>query len=75
MLRTADRKIVTGREGQTLQLFDLRNDPLEQTNLCGHPDHAQTELEMRSRLLSRLGRDTFRDTDMDPEYCQHTFPH
>ena len=33
--RAEDWRIVIGRDGQTLQLFDMKNDPLEQTNLGG----------------------------------------
>jgi choline-sulfatase len=75
MLRTGNRKLVVGRDGRTLQLFDLESDPLEQMNLCGHPEYREEEQILRSELLSRLVADTFRDSDIDPEYCEHTFPH
>jgi len=71
MLRTHDFKLVIGRGGETLQLFDLHNDPLEQTNLCSHPDCAQRELELRSCLLTRVVRDTLRLGNVDPEHCEH----
>jgi len=71
MLRTKDRKLVVGRDGGTLQLFDLQTDPLEQRNLCGHPDHRTAELEMRSRLLSRIAANTFRPGREDPEHSGH----
>ena len=74
MLRTDDWKLVVGRDGQTLQLFDLQNDPLEQVNLCEHPDYRRQELEMRSRLLARIARDTFRDGCLDPEHSGHSDP-
>ena len=74
MLRTTEWKIVVGHDGQTLQLFDLAADPLEQRNLCGHPDYSHSELDMRSRLLARLARDTYRPGRFDPEFCQHAFP-
>ena len=74
MLRTPDWKIVVGRNGLTLQLFDLCGDPLEQCNLCGHPDHGDRELQLRSELLARIAGSTFRDSEIDPEYCDHAFP-
>ena len=72
MLRTREWKIVVGRGGQTLQLFNLVNDPNEQVNLCEHPDYGYQELEMRSRLLTRITRDTFRDGEIDPELSSHS---
>ena len=69
MLRTAGWKLVVGRDGQTLQLFDLERDPLEQRNLCGRPDWGRRELELRSQLLARITRDTYRPGTIDPEYC------
>ena len=74
MLRTDNWKLVIGGDGQTLQLFDLVNDPLEQKNLCGHPDYEQQDLLCRSQLLTRVASCTFRNSNIDPEYCQHTFP-
>ena len=74
MLRTEDWKIVVGRDGQTLQLFDMIQDSLEQVNLCGHPDYRTEELMMRSRLLERLLANTLRAGDIDPEFSGHSFP-
>ena len=74
MLRTEDWKIVIGRDGRTLQLLDMRHDPLEQTNLCEHPDYVQEELEMRSRLLTRIAANTLRAGDLDPELSAHGDP-
>ena len=71
MLRTENWKIVVGKDGRTLQLFDLKKDPLEQVNLCEHPDYKEQEMEMRSRLLMRIVRDTFRDGAQDPELSSH----
>ncbi len=71
MLRTGEWKIAIGRDGRTLQLFNLANDPLEQRNLCGHPDFKQRELEMRSRMLGRLTRDTYRPGKVDPGFSGH----
>ena len=73
MLRTEDRKIVIGKDGLTLQLFDLKSDPLEQKNLCGHPDYHLEELEMRSRLLTRITAGTYRPGMYDPEMSAHTY--
>jgi arylsulfatase len=72
MLRTQDWKIIIGREGLTIALYDLKNDPLEQINLCEHPDHQQTELELKSRLLARITSATYRTTDVDPELSSHS---
>ena len=74
MLRDERWKLIIGRDGQSLQLFDLVRDPLEQTNLCGHPDYARQELICRGELLARLAGNTFRNSNIDPEYCGHTFP-
>lgn len=74
MLRAEDHKIIVGRDGQTLALFDLVEDPLEQVNLCEHPDYRQVELEMRSRLLRRIAANTLRMGDQDPELSVHKVP-
>ncbi len=71
MLRTDDWKIVIGRDGSTMCLFDLRSDPLEQKNLCGHPDYARQDLMLRSRLLSRITGSTYRPGVYDPEFSGH----
>ena len=71
MLRTGRWKIVIGRDGQTMALFDLEHDPLEQRNCCGHPDYRRGELEMRSRLLGRLTGGTYRPGGVDPELSAH----
>ena len=60
MLRDERFKIVIGRDGKTLQLFDLAADAHEQRNLCGHPEYDLHELRMRSKLLERLAGQTFR---------------
>ena len=36
------------------ELYDLRNDPLEQTNLAGHADRREVEFDLRTRLLNWL---------------------
>ena len=73
MLRTREWKIVIGRDGLTVQLFDLTNDPSEQRNLCCHPDFAHRELEMRSLLLARIASNTFRPGRYDPELSAHSW--
>ena len=73
MLRTQDLKIVIGRDGLTVQLFDLSDDPGEQRNLCGHPAFAQQDLEMRSRLLTRIVANTYRPGRYDPELSAHSW--
>ena len=72
MLRSREWKIVVGRQGETLQLFDLLEDPQEQVNLCQHPGYREQELHMRSLLLARITRDTFRDSNIDPELSSHS---
>ena len=71
MLRNDKWKIVVGKNGNSLQLFDMQNDPLEQINLCGNEKYKQAELEMRSNLLNRLTKTTYRSGDLDPELSSH----
>ena len=71
MLRNDKWKIVVGKNGNSLQLFDMQNDPLEQMNLCGNEKYKQAELEMRSNLLNRLTKTTYRSGDLDPELSSH----
>ena len=73
MLRTPDWKILIGRDGLTILLFDLAADPHEQRNLCGHPDYAQRELELRSLLLTRIASNTYRPGKYDPELSTHSW--
>jgi len=72
MIRTRTAKYVADRSGDSLQLFDLEADPLEQTNLVGHPDYADLERDMRDRLLRRLLSSTYIMGDRDPSYSAHT---
>lgn len=74
MLRTREWKLVVGRDGLSLQLFDLRADPHEQCNLVGHPEYRQQELEMRSQLLTRILVNTLREGEYDPEFSGHSWP-
>ena len=73
MLRARHWKIVIGRDGLTVQLFDLVADPKEQRNLCGHADFAQQELAMRSLLLTRIAANTYRPGRYDPELSAHSW--
>lgn len=74
MLRTHDSKIVVGRDGKTLVVFDLEHDPQEQKNLFGHPESHVRELELRSLLLERLALSQHRLGVIDVEYCGHAMP-
>ena len=71
MLRNDKWKIIVGKNGNSLQLFDLQKDPLEQINLCGNEKYKQAELDMRSNLLNRLTKTTYRSGDLDPELSSH----
>ena len=51
MLRTRDWKIVR-YPGYDDQLFDMRNDPFEMTDLASDPAHADTLTDMRARLAA-----------------------
>ena len=53
-LRTSRYKYAAGADGAGYLLHDLAEDPEEQVNLIGHPDHRSLEAEMRDRLLRRL---------------------
>ena len=75
MLRSDEWKIVVGKNGNSLQLFDLQNDPLEQINLCGNEQYKTAELEMRSKLLNRLTKTTYRSGELDPELSSHFINH
>lgn len=52
ILRTERHKLVHFASGFKPVLFDLQNDPLEQTNLADDPTHTQTLLDMTQNLLS-----------------------
>ncbi len=54
MIRTERFKCAVDQQGRAFMLYDVQNDPQEQTNLLGHPDYADVEREMRELLLSRL---------------------
>ena len=72
MIRTMTCKYVVNRDGQGLQLFDLRSDPQEQRNLVGHPKYKGLETEMRDRLLQRLLKSQMILGQRNPVYSAHT---
>ena len=72
MVRTRRWKYVAGDTGNSLQLFDLEEDPHEQRNLAGHPDYREVEREMRDLMLRRILGSQFHATDADPALSAHT---
>jgi len=54
MVCTQDYKYAVDGDGRGYMLFDRKTDPEERRNLIGHPDHAETEREMREALLDFL---------------------
>ena len=71
MLRTERWKLVLSSAGDTVQLFDLVADPLEQRNLAGHPDCRDAEGALRDRLLRRLLGSQHHSTAFDPGFSAH----
>lgn len=53
-LRTPRHRYTLYPRGKGEQLFDLREDPDEQTNLAADPGHAALRAELRDRLLERI---------------------
>lgn len=51
MIRTADYKYVQRSDGGPNELYDLRNDPEERTNLIDGPDQAERTAALRERLF------------------------
>jgi len=51
MCRTTEHKYVRRHYTSHHELFDLQADPGETRNLSGHPDYAQVEQQMETRLL------------------------
>jgi arylsulfatase A-like enzyme len=49
MVRTDRHKLLTRSEGPT-ELYDLRDDPRERTNLADDPGHAETVQRLRARI-------------------------
>ncbi|MCY9669199.1 sulfatase-like hydrolase/transferase [Paenibacillus alginolyticus] len=56
MIRTSDWKYVWNPT-DTDELYDMRADPNELSNIARHPDHAATVTELRHRLYEILLRD------------------
>ncbi|MFW5867669.1 MAG: hypothetical protein ACOCX2_07615, partial [Armatimonadota bacterium] len=57
MVRDASHKLVyDADQGGVVQLFDLRRDPEEMTNLAGVPGYEATEQRLTEALLTRLIR-------------------
>jgi len=56
MLRTPEYKLVAFKDDPVLQLFDMRNDPWEMTNLAEEARHAGTVADLRKRLAEWEGR-------------------
>jgi len=54
MIRTERFKYAVDQESRAFMLYDVEQDPHEQSNLLGHPDYADVEREMRELLFSRL---------------------
>lgn len=57
---------LTGEEPDYEELFDLRNDPDETTNLADVPEHADILADLRSRCLA-MAREAKGDLDAPPE--------
>ena len=56
MLRTPEYKFVAFKDDPVLQLFDMRSDPWEMTNLAEDARHASTLSDLRKRLADWEGR-------------------
>ena len=58
-VRSDRHKMVVGDHGETLQLFDMREDPRELVNLAGRDDMAEVERTLKDRILEwKLTTDT-----------------
>ena len=55
MLRTERWKLVLRREGPT-ELYDLEQDPGEERNLAGRPEHAERQADLAARLEDWFAR-------------------
>jgi len=59
MVRTGRHKMVINEEAETLQLFDMRDDPNELRNLAGRQDMQEIEQELKARIFAwRLQTET-----------------
>ncbi len=54
MTRTLKHKYAVDETGTGYLLYDLQNDPLEQSNLIGHPETGDVEDRCNSLILSFL---------------------
>ena len=59
MVKTDRYKYVMDQHGRGYMLYDMQQDPDEQHNLIGDPEHRGTENEMRDTLLRRLAASAF----------------
>ena len=57
MLRTERFKYVWGQDGRVVLLYDLKNDPHEDTNLAADPAHRGALIEMHARLRKVMADD------------------
>jgi arylsulfatase A-like enzyme len=58
MIRTDQYKMLINQKQETLQLFDMVNDPDELQNLAGREDMATTEAALKARILTWLMQTT-----------------
>jgi arylsulfatase A-like enzyme len=56
MIRTADYKLIINPPDVN-ELYDLKNDPLEMTNLYNNPVHRDAQLQLTQTLYKRLKND------------------
>ena len=54
MIRTERYKYVVDETGEGFMLYDVLQDPTEQTNLIGHPELQSVERDLRDRILRFL---------------------
>ena len=57
MMRDERYKLIYYPAGNTIQLFDIDNDALEQRNLAGRPKHAAAQQRLTKLLIDHLYRD------------------
>jgi arylsulfatase A-like enzyme len=60
-VRTADHKLIYYWKKDAWELFDFRADPLERTNLIGHPAYADITESLKARMAAL--KTEFRDED------------
>ena len=59
MVKTGRHKYAMDQHGMGYMLYDMLQDPDEQHNLIGDPDHRNAETEMRDTLLGRFMASAF----------------